>query len=430
MVYYSELKGRPVYDSNKKKLGVLSDLVFVDGLEYAEVTHLLYSDEEKYNRKIRFSLVEEFKEEKNRRKGEIVIKLSQPAEKINPFFLKNEELLVGEIVDKQVVDVSGAKIVRVNDVLLGKVGSKFCVVAVAVGKRSFMARLGASSLVNSLPVKLKEHIIRWESVESLEPKLHDIHLKIQKNKITDLHPEDIADVMEDMSHKERVLIFKTLDKDVAAQTLIGAEPEVTQSVFKSLKIGRIRDLLEDIPPDQAADIISLMDSAERDGLLTAMRPGRAGEIRKILGYHPESAGALMDTEFIAVPGTNTAQETIDLLRKLAPSSDKIYHLYVVDKQDKLLGVLSIRRLITAPPEKKVSDLMKKEVIHVNLATSKEDIAKTITRYDIFVLPVVDENSVIKGVVTADDVLTEVMPEEWRRERFKPLKTSRMKNART
>ncbi|RLD16355.1 MAG: hypothetical protein DRI22_01350 [Caldiserica bacterium] len=429
MVYFSELQRKAVYDSKGRQIGQLKDLVFVDGTRYAEVTHLVYCGEDNYPKKIPFGLVSEFKEQREKGKRELTIKLDISLEKLNPFFIKESDLLVGDILDKQVVDVNGVKIVRVNDVLLGKVDGKFCVVAVAVGKRSFLRRLGLEWVLNFLPFKINEQIIPWESVERLEPKLHDIHLKIQKNRIADLHPEDIADVMEDLSHQQRVLIFKSLDKSIAARTLIEAEPEVQRSVFRDLKIQRIKDLLEDITPDQAADILSLMEPSKREAILNQMRKEQSERIRKILGYSPQSAGSFMNTSFIAVPESYTAQRTINYLRKLALSSEQIYHIYVVDKKGHLLGVLSIRGLITAPPKKKVSELMKKDVIFVTTSTTKEDVAKTIARYDLFVLPVVDENNILRGVVTADDVLDEIMPEDWRRERYRPLRLRRGENVR-
>ena len=419
MVYYSELKGRPVRDSDKKVVGRLWDLVFADGQDYAEITHVVVEFTDNSRRKIRFSLVDELKAEKGGEKKNINIHLNKPRSKLTCFFAQEKDLLIGDIVDRQVVDVDGAKIVRVNDVVLGKVNNKFCVVGVAVGKKSLIKQLG---FLSYLPVNVKDHIIKWENMEYLEPEMHNIHLNVQKSKIADLHPEDIADVMEDMSPTERALIFNSLDNDVAAETLIGAEPEVQQSFFKNMKVGRIKELLEDVQPDQAADILSVMEESMSEEILNLMRPDNAIEIREILDFHPDSAGAIMDTSFLGIPESYTVQQTIDLLRKVAPPSDKIYHIYVVDKKNHLVGVLSIRGLIIAPPKEKVSKIMNREVIHVKTSTPEEDIAKTIARYDIFVLPVVDEENVLRGIVTADDVLTEIMPEEWKRERFRPHRT--------
>jgi len=423
MVYFNQLKGKPIFDENNKNIGFLKDLVFVDGEKYAEITHLIYLDENKYRKKIPWDWVKELKSETNGIKTDIGIILNTPAEKITPFFEKEKEILVSNIIDKQLIDVDGFKVIRVNDVVLGKVEDKFCVVAVAIGTRSFMRRFGVEKI---MPGKIKEKVIKWEAVERLEPEFHDLHLKTQKSKIADSHPEDIADIMEDLSHKERILIFNTLGRKKAAETLIDAEKEVRKSLFSNLKIRRIVELLENISSDQAADILSLMSKSKVEKILNTMRPDTSTKIREILNYNPESAGAIMDTEFITVPEDYNVQKTINLLRKVTPPSKKIFHLYVVNKNKQLIGVLSIRALITSPPNRKITEFMNKYVIYVKLSTPKEDIAKTISRYDLFVLPVVDENKVIKGVVTADDVLTEVMPETWKRSRYKPHKIKKKK----
>ncbi len=425
MVYFSDLKKRRVYDSNKKLMGSLYDLVFGDGEEYAEITHLIYTGSDKYKRKIPFRHVNEFKSMKSDQ--DLVINLDQPVEKIVHFFPREEDMLVGNILDKQVVDVNGAKIVRVNDVLLGKVKNMLCVMAVAVGKRSFLSRLGLKKISSAATARLPDNIIRWESVELLEPEWHDLHLKIQKSKIRDMHPEDIADVMEDLSHRERVLIFKALDKNKAVQTLLDAEPEVQESVFKDWKLERVGDLLEGIPVDESADILSLMADDKRNYILSLMRKGTANKIKNILDYPSDSAGGIMETLFVSIPLEYTAQQTIDHLRKLAFSSDISYHIYVTDSSQRLMGVLPTRTLLTANPEIKVSDLMKTEVIHIELSTPKEDIAKAMARYDLFVLPVVKEDGILAGIVKADDVLTEIMPESWKREKYKPMKITRRMN---
>ncbi|MFH0862265.1 MAG: CBS domain-containing protein [Candidatus Altiarchaeota archaeon] len=419
MVYFSELRGRPVFDVDKAFLGSLVDLAFVDGEQYAGITHIVYKGVDGYKRKVAFGFVKQLAETPKKVAGsELEMNLTTREEDITQFFLKPSDLLVSEILDKQVVDVNGAKIVRVNDVLLGKVGGKFCVVAVAVGKRSLFRRLGLGPFIGR---RLSEHVIPWESVEALEPKLHGLHLKVQKDRVADLHPEDIADVMEDLSHNERALIFKSLNTKKAAEALIGSEPDVQESVLKNMKMERIKDLLEDIPSDQAADILSLMGKSKADKLLSSMRPDTAGRIRGILNYPPESAAAIMDTSYIAVTEDCTAQGTIDLLRKISPPSETIYHIYVVDLENHPVGVLSIRRLIIAPPQVKVSEIMKKEVIHVRLSTTKEDVAKAIAKYDLFVIPVVDDANILRGIVRADDVLTEIMPKEWKRHRYMPHK---------
>jgi len=419
MVYLSQLKNQCVFDTKNVCIGKLIDLVFTDGKDYAEITHLIYLDDEQNKKKVSWKYVKEFKEEGKGKNGSINVNLNQPEDDISLQFTSKKDSLLGVILDKQVVDINGVKVVRVNDVILGKVENKFSVVAVAVGAASFARRLGFFGKATT-KTKIKENIIPWKSVERLEPEFHDIHLKMQKDKIEDLHPEDIADIMEDLSHTERILIFDSLDDRKAAKTLIEAEEEVQDSVLKGFKIKKIKELLENIPADQAADIISLMPNAKADSILKSIKKESSSKIRKILDYVPNAVGSIMKTDFIAVPVNYTARQTINILRKLKPAYDKVYHLYVLDRR-KLVGVLSIRALLIASPQDKIEDFMLKDLIFLKDRDTKETAARLMARYDLFVLPVVDQDGILRGIVKADDVLDEYLPERLQREKFLPLK---------
>jgi len=413
MVYFNQLKDKPIIDSRGKRIGIIKDLVFVDGSDYAQVSHLIYLSKEKYRKKIAWRFIKELKE-KAVKKEDIEIHLNSPKDELNILFEKESDLLVSKLVDKQIVDVDGQKIVRVNDVLLGKVGDKFCVVAVCVGTRSLLRVLG----VGDAKLAGEERIIPWASVETLEKDLHDLHLTYQKSKISDLHPSDIADIIEDLSHNERVLIFDSLGKSKAARTLAEVEPDVQSSFLKNLKMARIVEILQDMPPNEAADILSLMPNRRVNTILNSMKGENVKKIREILEYPEESAGSIMHTEFIAIPQDYTAQQTINLLRKLKPASEKIYHLYVVDKKMYLIGVLSIRSLLTAGPREKISKFMQTRIAKVKLKTPKKDVVHALTKYNLFSMPVVDKNNVLKGVVKADEVLEEIMPKSWKRGSYK------------
>lgn len=420
MVYFSQLRNNCVFDSKKVCIGKLIDLVFIDGTNYAEISHFIYKDEEGNKKKVPWSFVKEFKEEKKGNAALISINLNSPLDELTTFFMKQKEALVGDIFDKQVIDVSGVKVVRVNDILLGKVEGKFSIVAVCVGANSFVRRLGIGKLGDITTSKVKEHIIPWRSVERLEPEFHDLHLKMQRDKIEDLHPEDIADIMEDLSHSERILIFNSLDSRKAAKTLIKAEENVQDSVFKSFKMDKIRSLLENIPTDQAADIISLMPASREKEILDSMSKKTASKIKKILNYYPESIGSIMKTEFISVPIDYTAQMAINMLRELKPQADRAYYLYAVDKDKHLSGILSIRALVIADPKAKVSNIIHPKVVCIRDNSPKETAARLMARYDLLVLPVIDKEGKLRGIVKADDVLDEYIPKRLKRKKFLPL----------
>ncbi|MDA1196408.1 MAG: CBS domain-containing protein [Nanoarchaeota archaeon] len=420
MVYFSDLQKKPVLDKSETKIGRFEDVVFIDGEEFAEITHLIYKSDDGYLKKIPWKLVDELKEEQSGRKVQINILLDRDEEEINPAFVRGNELTLGDILDKQLVDVDGVKVVRVNDIILGKIEGKFCVAAVAVGMRSMVRRLGFPRLANLFTKKTSDYVIRWDKVETLGNHHHDIHVKIQKKQISDLHSEDIADIMEDLDSKERALIFKTLNRKKAVRTLIDAEPRVQESFFKSLRLKSISEIIENIPASHAADLLGEMPKTRVKKILSFVDKEHSAVIREILHYPEATAGAIMHTNMIIVPQTFTAQQTIALLRRTKPATNRTFHLYVTNRKKRLLGVIPLRSLITASPKKKVSQFMQKDIIRVHLHTTKEEIAKVIARYDLFTVPVVDDHEVIQGVVTADEVLTEIMPESWKRSRLRPL----------
>ena len=424
MVYFSQLKGRRVYDSEGSQIGMTADLCFTDGEKYAEISHLIYSSRNRYRKKIPWRFVKEIKDSPGTSRLEADIYLNAPESELNPTFEQEKELLVSKLVDKQIIDVDGIKVVRVNDVLLGKIEDSFCIVAVCVGAKSFIRSLAGEKLGELVSSKISEHIIPWEFVEPLDPEIQRLHIKLKRSKIADLHPADIADLMQDLTYKERELIFNSLDKEKAAKTIIESEPEVQKSFLKTMKFNSILEILENIPPNHAADILSVMPEHMRSDIMRHMSRDIARPIREIMGYPDMSVGSIMHTEFVAVPSDYTAQKAIELLRKIKPASDKMYRIYVVDREQKLVGFLPLSSLVTAPAKERIEGLMKTKIVKLTTKTSKQDAASALSKYNLFVVPVVDENNYLKGVVKADDVIGEMMPKSWKRRRFVAHRTRR------
>jgi magnesium transporter len=414
MVFFSELKDRDVLDSSGNTIGNLIDMIFVDGEKYAPISHIIYVGDDKYRKKVSWETVKELAIQPGSESKGISIMLNKQRQELNPKFEDEKEFLVSSLLDKQIIDVDGLKVVRVNDIQLAKVDKFFSIVGVCVGTKSMIRRLGFSWLTKFLVSRAKEKIILWESVESLDKDLHTIHVKMKRSKIGNLHPSEIVDIMEDLSQRERTLIFNALDADKAAKTLAEAGPEIIESFFKDIKTHRIISILEHMSPDHAADIISVMPNEQGKHILEMMREDSRHKIKEILNYPEESAGALMRTDYIAIPNEFTAQKVINLIRQTKPSSEMMYRLYVVDKKHHLLGVLTIRALLLAEPEQKVTEFMKQNIIKVKVDSRKEDIARALSKYNLFVLPVVDALNTLKGVVTADDVLTELIPKSWKK----------------
>ncbi len=416
MVFFTELSSKTVYDSHGKITGTLCDLVFLDGAEYAPITHLVYLAKDKYKKRLSWKYVEGIKQQNGAPIYTIVLNI--PAAEIEPSFVHENDLLAHSLLDKQIIDVTGVKVVRVNDLLLNKVDDQFCITGVCVGTTSFLRRLGLKQniLGKVLYNFSAEKIIPWKSVEALETN-RQLHLKEAKNKIAEMHPGDIADLMEELSPKEQMLIFNRLDKKTAAKALVEAGPEVQESFFRELKINRIVELLESMPPHSATDVLGIMEKEKVNIILAQMNPEKAKLIQELLKYPENTAGALMRTDYFALKDIDTAAKAVAAIRKEKPSADKTHILLVTNNENHLVGTLSMRTLLNAKPRQKIMKFMKKRPIVVGLHTSKQDIATALEKYNYYVIPVVDEHSVLKGIITADHVLSSVIPKSWIRRKF-------------
>lgn len=420
MVFFSELIHKPVIDSEEKIIGTLCDLVFQDGIEHAPITHLIFLAKDKYKKRLSWEYVKGIKQssEKNGNNGTALsVMLNAPSHKLELTFIHEHDLLSHELLDKQIIDVSGVKVVRVNDLLLNKVEDEFCITGVCVGSTSFFRRLGVKNLLGKVIYPMtSEKIIPWKSVEPLEMNKY-LALKESKYKVAAMHPGDIADLMEELSPKEQILVFNRLDKKTAAKTFVEAQPEIQESFFRGLKMNRIVELLESMPPHSAADLLVILEKEKRNLILQHLAAEKAEKILELLKYPENTAGALMRTDIFTLSDKDTAKQGLTKIRKTQPSADKTHILLIVDKDFHLVGTLSLRSLLNAPHRQKLKDFMKKHPFAVRDHTSKEDIASALEKYSYFVIPVVDELGKLCGIITADEVLSEVIPQSWMRRKI-------------
>lgn len=418
MLYYTELIKRPIIDKDGRDVGILLDLIFKDGTEIAPITHLVYLAKDKYKKRLAWKCVKEIKQTGTEKNLAYTIILNCRYTELEPTFVHENDLLLNDLLDKQIIDVSGVKVVRVNDLRLNRVDDDFCITAVCVGMQSFLRRLGMfGELLQNLYISpVKEKLIPWKSVEPFETK-KDLTIKESKTKIENMHPGDIADILEELSPKEQMFVFKQLDKKTAAKALVEAHPETQQSFFKGLKLARIVELLENMPEHRAADVLAVVTEEKASQILAAMKPEIAEKIKALQQYPHDTAGALMRTDFFILLDAMTAKKALDKIRKEKPSADKIHIILVVDKEEHLVGTVSMRSLLTIDPKKKIIDFMKKHPFVCHLWTPKEEIAIALEKYNYFILPVVDEAGKLKGMITSDEVLSEIMPQSWIRRKF-------------
>jgi magnesium transporter len=402
MLYLSGIIGKPVYDAAGEAFDTIADLIIYHGAEkFPRITGILLNGDRSRVAVIPWSAVSEFTV------AGIRLRVERPS--LAPRPLQPDEILLREdILDTQVVDTDDIKVVRVNDLELRQVGNEVRVIGADVGTRSLLRRLGLEPFVcralERVGRPLPSRVIPWNLVAVLGGTMTPLKLSISREKLKDIHPADLAELLEDLDRDERVEVMTALPDEDAADVLEEAEPEVQATVIQELPSERASDILEEMRPDEAADVLGELPEERAEELISLMEAGAAEEVRELLQYEPETAAGKMTTEFIALPVAMTVEQVIARLRESKPDSETIYYLYVVDEHGHLVGVLSIRALLISPPETPISQLMRTDVVTVGANTSAEDVAGALVKYDLLAVPVVEEDGRMAGIVTIDHLI--------------------------
>lgn len=322
--------------------------------------------------------------------------------------------LRADLLDLQIVDTEGARVVRVNDVLLAESARGLRVVGADVGLRGALRRFGleraAERLLDALGYQLPERLIAWNYVAPISESPREVRLTVPTRILRELHPSELADILDQLDATRRERIIRVMTDSALAETLPETEPEVTKEAIELLGEERSRRVLALMPPDEATDLLGAVGYEAAERLLGLMGVRQASVLRELLGYPPDTAGGRMTPSFVGIPATATAQDAIEVLRSEAGRAETIYYAYVLDGQGRLEGVLSLRELLRAAPDKSVEELMERDVVSAHLGDDQEEVARAMTRHNLLAVPVVDDNAVLRGIVTVDDVVN-VMEEE-------------------
>lgn len=397
---FSRLLGRRVQDASGFVLGRLADLAVEVHLTHPRVVGLLLDVDRPRVALIPWSAV---------RHLDPVIALTTNRAGLTPRPLQPDEVLLREaLLDKQVVDTQGVRVVKVNDLLLSRADGDLVLAGVDVGVAGLLRRLGAEDAVRALlrlvRRPLSTHALPWTIVAALGGPVTPLKLRISRERLKSIHPADLAELLEEMDRDERVEVMSALSEEDAAEVLEAAEPEVQTHILRSLPAARASDILEEMEADEAADVLGELPAETATELIAGMEPEAKAEVSRLLAYPPESAGGRMNPDFIAIPASFTAGQTIARLRELAPDAETIYYLYVVDEERHLVGVVSLRRLLIADPSTPVIELCAPEVIAVRAEESDEAAAALLMKYDLLAVPVTDAADRLLGIVAVDDVM--------------------------
>jgi magnesium transporter len=424
--FLSQALGKPIYDRDGRLVGRLRDMAVhwdnhyprVTGIKYAKDVQMLIGidqierwDESGIRLGVPFPGKHPLKEEprpggepRPLPKGE-----TRPGVKLRP--LSKEEIYVSKwLLDKQIIDTKGSKLVRVNDIILAWIESgtarELILLAVDVGLRGLLRRIGAEALVSGRP----QNLVDWKYIKPLESRMESLRLTLERPSLNELHPADLADIIEDLDSASRTQLLAGLDRQTAIETLTEADIETQVEIITDMDSARASKLLAEMPPDEAADILGELPEEKSSELLDLMDREEAEDVRELMEYEENTAGALMTNEFIAFPADITTGECIDRLRKLAPPAETIYYLYIVDHQEVLKGVVTLRDLIIAPPLTELGAIMHIRIVSVEADDNVKRVQEIVAKYDLLALPVVDEQGVLLGIITVDDVMETVVPD--------------------
>jgi len=406
MLYLSQAIGRPVRDQHGEPIGTVADLIVAIGDRYPPVTGIVVKTN---GREIFLSWRSVTSLDSSG------AALATSAIDISKFHQRpNEIRLKLDLMDRQIVDIDGRKVVRVNDLRLDEIEGSLRLVAVDVGASGLLRRLGIEGpwriVAHGLRRDVPERYIDWEDVDPVERTIASVRLRVPHKGLAELHPADLATIIDQLGRDDRRGLIASLDDEAAADAIGEMEPEAQVDILEDLEPERAADILEEMDPDEAADLVADLSDEAREEILGLMEKDEADEVQELMEYKEDTAGGIMTTEFVAVPRTLTAGQTIDRLRELEPNAETIYYVYVVDDEERLVGVLSLRDLIVAKPGRRIAEIMYDEPVAVRTDASQEEVTELVARYNLLAVPVVDDEGRLEGIVTVDDAIDTLLPQ--------------------
>ncbi|MDR2714902.1 MAG: CBS domain-containing protein [Coriobacteriales bacterium] len=410
MFYLSQMLGTPVIDSEGVEIGRINDLAIQTGEVFPRITALAFKGPAKTPFMVSWrKYVAEFSNDE--------VTLNTSSHNIRFSYLQPDEILLArDLLNKQIVDTQGLKVVRVNDLKLSQSNDQLRLLGAEVGMRGLLRGLnplleravaGVGKVVRR---PLEENIIAWNYMELVDRDLSNVKLSVTHRRLHDMHPADIADILEQLDPQQRTKVFDHLDSQQAAETMSELEEEYQSDLIDDLSESEASKLLASMDPDDAADILGDLPYEKAEKLLWLMGVQDQARIRNLLGYKEKTAGGIMTTDFVTVSENATVAETVEQIRGKSEEYDAVHYVYSVDSQGRLIGAVSLRSLVLAAPETRIFDISVRELRTVSPDADQEEVAEGISKYDLLAMPVVDEDGKLLGIVTVDDAF-DVIEEE-------------------
>ena len=321
---------------------------------------------------------------------------------------KDIMFLAHHVLDKQIIDVNGRKVVRVNDIRLANLVSGIFIVAVDIGTEGVLRRIGVAKPLMKIGLKISNKLILWNDVETIFSSNENIMLSKTYNKLSILHPSDLADIIEDFDGNTGMKIFSSLDNAKAADVLEQMEEDAQLNLINNLSTDKVADILEEMPADEVADILDGLSEHKAEELLNNMEKESSDEVRELMEYEDNEVGSLMSTEYISLKSDLTIEEAINILRKLKPEEDEMYCIYVVDNSNKLIGTLSLRDIIISDSKDRLDNIMNRNFPYILDKDDIHELIKIVSKYNLLAVPIVNNEMNLLGNVIINDIIYELL----------------------
>ena len=403
-LFLTELVGLKVYDLKGRRLGLVKDAAIVPLIHPSRVDRFLVGGGWAW----------------------LTVRHDQVRTiSLDGIYLKDEQLtpyhsdeymlrLVRDLLDQQIIDGQGRKVVRVTDVTfrLGREadGDSLSIIDIDIGLRSVFRRLFQGALpprwIRGMQTMIAPNSIPWEhcSIIEADPQRR-LRLNISNKILEQMHPADLADIVEELSPDDREAIFETIDHEVAAETLSEMEPDVQASILESLEAEKAADIVEEMSPHEAADVLAELEEATSEEILEEMEGEPKAEVEELLEYEENSAGGLMNTEYVALPESVTVAGAMEALKTHEEILESLNTLFLVDGEDRLRAWVPLAKLFTAAGATPLRELAAEPLIQVDVEEREDRITELFDKYNLMTLPVVDPDGKLAGVITADEIIT-------------------------
>jgi len=410
LVYLTELTGMRLEGPAGESIGRVREAAVIPGEHARRVARFLFGSR-KTLFQVRHDQVESISLDR--------IVLSDSS--FTPYHAGDEHLLLDrDLLDQQIVDVNGRKVVRVNDVALRieQTGTRdeLWVHEIGVGVQGAFRRLTEGIIPGSTIRKLQQRIppnsIPWEYCNIVEPDpQRRLKLRITHERIGELHPADVADIVEELGPAEREALFETLDDEIAADALEEVDPKIRPSIIHSLDDERAADIVEEMEPDAAADLLSALPDEESDRILEGMEDEEAADVEALLEHHGDSAGGMMTNYFLALPQDSCVADAVTQMREQDYLATGLTHIFLIDDDERLVAAVPVGRLLLASPDQPLKPLAFRETVRVDVSADADRVVDLFDKYNCYALPVVNEVGALEGVITADDVIAVLNPDK-------------------